>query len=214
MIAGFDGLAVAEMNLDHFFGLDRLIFFIFEDRENFAGLGFDDFAGGRVGEGAIEAEGDPAGLIAEFNVGGLGGRHFGVVENVQAGIGGVGEPDFRFVRRERDAVTWAAMTFDRTFLEAAHFDAMKLSAGFKIADFEAEQFVDVDEAERFGSIDGEGPDRGGEWADFGGDGVIGGGGDEEVRRFEAGHVGVFAAGAVYGVVRAGFGDNFFDHFAG
>ena len=130
LIAGVDGFAIAEMDLDHFLGLDRLALFVFEERENFARLRFDDFAGGRIGEGAIDAERDPAGLIAEFDAGGLGGRHFGVVKNVQTGTGGIGEPDFPFVRSERDAVAGAAVTFDRAFLKTFHFDAMKFCARF------------------------------------------------------------------------------------
>ena len=73
------------------------------------------------------------------------------VEDVHGVVGAVGEPELLLVRRQPDAVAGAAVPLDRALLEAGHFDAVQHLAGLQVADLEAEQLVDVDEAERLGA---------------------------------------------------------------
>ena len=51
-----------------------------------------------------------------------------------------------------------AVPFHRSFLEAGDLDAVQHLAGLDVADLEAEQIVDVDEAERLRAVDRERPD--------------------------------------------------------
>ena len=51
------------------------------------------------------------------------------------------------------------MTIDGTFLVALHFDAMQLLSGFDVADFEAEEVVDVDIAQGLRTIHRKRPNR-------------------------------------------------------
>ena len=57
------------------------------------------------------------------------------------------DPDFLLVRRQADAVARAAVPLDRPLLVALHLDPMELLARGQVAHLEAEQAVDVHEAE-------------------------------------------------------------------
>ena len=75
-------------------------------------------------------------------------RHHRRVEDVHLLVGAVGEPQLLFVGREADAVARAAVPLDRSLLEAGDLDPVQHLAGLDVADFEAEQVVDVDETKR------------------------------------------------------------------
>ena len=74
------------------------------------------------------------------------------------------------------------------FLKPWHLDAVQLLAGLQVADLEAEQLVDVDEAQRLRAVDGERPDRRRERADLVDDLVRLRVGDEQQRRLQPGQV--------------------------
>ena len=208
LVSGFGDLAFfVEMNFDHFFGLKGGSFFVCEAGDDFAGFDVDDVAGAWVGKFAVEGKGDPAGLVAKFDALELFRRFDGVVENLHAGIVGVGDPDFFFVGSEANAMAGAAVAFGGAHLETLDFDVVKFFAGFEVAYFEAEEAVEVHVAACFGN--GEGPNEIFERADFFDDGVGFGVGDAEQRRAQAGEVSVFAVEGVNGVMGAGAG---FDAF--
>ena len=71
--------------------------------------GVDDVAGRRVRRVAVDAERDPAGLIAQLDAGDLLRRHHRRVEDVDAAVGRIAQPEFALVRREADAVARAAV---------------------------------------------------------------------------------------------------------
>lgn len=179
--------------------------FVSEAGNDFAGFDVDDVTGGWVGVFAVDGEGDPAGFVAEFDVGDVFGRHNGVVVKMHAAVVGVGEPDFFFVGSEADAVAGATVAFGRADFEIGDFEAVKFFSGGDVADFEAEQAVEIHVADRAGAVDGEGADEVAERADFFDDGVSFGVGDAEERGAQAGEITEIAVGAVDGVVRAGCG---------
>src|SRR5256885_14513370 len=87
LVACADGLVVGEVDLKQFFALDLVAGFVLESGDDAFGGSVDYVAGGGVGAAAIDAEGDPAGLIAEGGAGHLVGRHNGGVENGDAAGG-------------------------------------------------------------------------------------------------------------------------------
>src|SRR5512138_1670274 len=64
LVAGADGLAVFEINLQQLLAMNRAALLVFQRRDYLAGLHIKDFASRRICELAVHAEGDPAGLIA------------------------------------------------------------------------------------------------------------------------------------------------------
>ena len=62
LIAGMDGFAAEEIDFHEFFALDFEAVLVFEGGDDLVRLDVDDFAGGRVGEAAVDGESDPAGL--------------------------------------------------------------------------------------------------------------------------------------------------------
>src|SRR5256885_5187048 len=214
LVACADGLVVGEVDLKQFFALDLMAGFVFEGGDDAFGGGVDYVAGGGIGAAAVDAEGDPAGLIAQGDAGHLFGRHCGGVENVDAAVGGVGEPEFSFIRRERDAVAGAAVALGGTFLEASDFHAMEHLAGFAIADFKTKQLVDIDEAKGLPAVDGErayGSTERPNLADYGvGFGV----GNGKHGGLQTGEINARAIRSVDSVVRSGFGHDFGEHIAG
>lgn len=135
------------------------------------------------------------------------GRHDGGVKDVDHAVVTVGEPDFLFIGGHGDAVAGAAVAFDGAHFVAMDFDAVEHFAGAHVADFEAEEGVDIDEAEGLGAVDGEGADGLAEGADGFGDFVGFGVGDGEEGGFEAGHVDLFTVGGKDGVVGGGIVDD-------
>jgi hypothetical protein len=62
-------------------------------------------------------------------------------------VGAVHDPQFFAVRGHTDAVAWAAVSLDRAFLNAGHFNALKHLSRFHIAYLEPQEVIDVDKAE-------------------------------------------------------------------
>ena len=78
----------------------------------------DDFARGRIGERTIDAESNPARLVADPNAGDLPGRHRRGVEDMEAPIERVAKPKFSPIRRQADAMARATMHRYRPFLKS------------------------------------------------------------------------------------------------
>src|SRR6266566_1433433 len=155
LVARANGAAVGEHDLQQFFALYVLSGFVFKRGNNTLGAGVDDVAGGGISAAAVDAEGDPAGLVAQFDALRLLRRHHGGSGDMNAAVGAVGKPQLFFVGRERNAVAGAAMPLGRPFLIASNLDAMQHFPGFAISYFKAEQLVDVDEAKGLAAIDCE-----------------------------------------------------------
>src|SRR6266699_519959 len=125
LVARANGAAVGEHDLQQFFALYVLSGFVFKRGNNTLGAGVDDVAGGGISAAAVDAEGDPAGLVAQFDARRLLRRHHGGIEDMNAAVGAVGKPQLFFVGRERNAVAGAAMPLGRPFLIASNLDAMQ-----------------------------------------------------------------------------------------
>jgi hypothetical protein len=175
LIPGAHGPTVSEINLQYLLAVNLAPGLVFQGGDELARLHVEDFAGREVRELAVEAERDPAGLLAQGQARHLFGREFPFerarVEDVHALVVAVHDPDFFLVRREADAMTRTAVPLDRAFLHALNFDAVEHLARADVADFKAEQVVDVDEDERLRAVDGEGADGRAERADGLDDGV-------------------------------------------
>ena len=176
-----NGLAILEIDFQEFFALHVSASFILQYGHDFPRGDIDHVAGGRISDAAVNAECYPAWLIPQLDAADLLWRHDGSIKNVHALVRAIGDPEFLFVWREPDAVAGAAMAFHGTFLEAFHFDAVQLLAGFNVADFEAEQFVNADEAQGLAAVHSEWADGRAERANGPVAGVSGGIGDGEPR---------------------------------
>ena len=164
---------------------------------------FDDFAARRIRVAAINAECDPAGIIAAHDIAELLRRHRGRVEVVHAFVGRIADPHFAFVRREADTVARAAVALGDSDIEALHFDAVQLRSRGEIADFKAEQAVHIHKAERAFCIHREWPDGGAKRPGFPHHLASGGVHDAQDRRAQAREIRVRARGIHDGIVRAG-----------
>src|SRR5882724_8788656 len=104
-----------EINLQHLLAMDRGALFIGQTRDDLACSDFDDLPRGRIGVASINAERDPARLVAQQDGGDLLGGHYRIVEKVQAAVGRVRHPELLFVWRQADAVAGAAMPLGWSF---------------------------------------------------------------------------------------------------
>src|SRR5205814_927811 len=129
------------------------------------------------------------GLVAQGNAADLLGRHLSVVENVQAPVCRVRQPNLLFVRRQADAVAGTAVAFSWALLESFHRYPMEHLAALQIADFKTEQSVYVHIAESLAAIDREWPDHVAEGANFANDLVRSCVRDAQDGRFQPGQVG-------------------------
>src|SRR6266498_2325351 len=77
------------------------------------------------------------------------------VENVDAAVSRICEPDLLFVRAQRDPVTRAPVTLHGAFLESFNLHAIEHLPGDQIADLESQQIVHVYIAERLTPVDCE-----------------------------------------------------------
>jgi hypothetical protein len=112
LTAGAKGTPRRKIDFQQLFALHCPPLFVGERAENFLARSVDDFAGGRPGEATVDRDGNPAGLIANRDGMSQFRGRYGGVENVEFLIVRGGQPDFPFVRRQRDAVARAAVTFD------------------------------------------------------------------------------------------------------
>src|SRR4051794_737648 len=103
------------------------------------------------------------------------------------------------------------MTFHGPLLKSGDLDAMKHLARLDIADFEAKQIVDVDEAERLRAVDREGTDDVAERADLFDNLVRPWIRDREERAPEPGEIHRTSVRTVDGVMRARVRHDFRDH---
>src|SRR5438132_6536012 len=85
---------------------------------------------------------------------------------MNAAVGRIADPGLALVGRQAKSVTGAAMAFGRTLLEALNFDLADHLAACGVADFKAQQAVDIDVAARSGSVNGERSDEVAERADL------------------------------------------------
>src|SRR5215467_5108365 len=117
--------------------------FVFESGHDAFGGGVDDIAGGWIGARPVDTEGDPAGLIPQLNAHLLFGRHHGGVEDVNAAVRSVSEPEFRFVGSERDTVARTTVPLGGALLIAMHLDTIQFLPRLAVSHFKAKQIVDV-----------------------------------------------------------------------
>ena len=78
----------ANINLEHLLALHGASGFVGEGRDDLPRARVDDIAGRRIGVAAVDAEGDPAGLIAQHDAGRLLRRHHRRIEDVHARVAG------------------------------------------------------------------------------------------------------------------------------
>jgi tRNA(Ile)-lysidine synthase len=201
LIAHGDDFTIAEIDFEQLLAHGAFAVFVFEHRNDATGFGFDHVAGRGISKLAIDAEGDPSGFKFEGDFGDVFGRGCSRVEYLHGFAGGIGDPNFAFIGREADAVAGAAVFASAAFA-AGDFDAMELFARAQIADFEAAQAIDVDVTEGCAGVDGEGSNRGSEWAYFAFNGVIAGVDNGQLVVFERRQVGMSAVEAAEGVVGA------------
>src|SRR6185437_2099174 len=188
LIADAGHFAVGDVDVENFFALHLTASFIGQRRHDLLRVDVDDFTGGGIGETSIEAHADPADAVAHFEAGGLLRRHHGVVENVDRAVVAVGEPEFFFVVRERDAVGGAAVALHGAFLITLYFHVIELLAGFDVADFETEQIIRIDVDQRIRAVHREWTDDVHERADGAGYRIRLRIGDRENGRMESGEI--------------------------
>jgi len=85
---------------------------------------------------------------------------------VKTAVEGIGQPELFFIRRQADAVARTAVALGWSFAKSFHLDTVQHLASFQIADFKAEQFIDVHIAKGLAAVDREGPDHIAERANF------------------------------------------------
>src|SRR5438045_2709094 len=115
-------LAGLPLDLDHLFTVHRPSRFIGEPGDDLAAGDIDNIAGRRIGVLAVEAERDPARLLADFDAGDLPGRHDRRVEDVHPAVMRIADPQLFLVGSQSDAVAWAAVPLHRTGLETRDLD--------------------------------------------------------------------------------------------
>src|SRR5437870_7039595 len=128
LITGADGNAVLEIDFEHLLAVDLAALFVAQSGHDGFGFRVDDFSRGGQSKSAVEAESDPAGLLAELDAGGLARGHNGGIENVHAAVGGVTHPDFFFIWSQSNAVARAAMALRQSLLEPLHFNPIQFLA--------------------------------------------------------------------------------------
>src|SRR5262249_37240201 len=188
LVAGARRPVAGEVDLQQFFALHRSPLLIRERGNDPPAACFHDLAGGWVGIPPVQAERHPAGLVAQRDAGALLRRHGRGVEDVEAAVVRVAEPELALVGRQSDAVARAAVTLRRPLLYAGDLHPPPLPAARQVADLESKQVIDVDEAERLAAIHGEGANHATERPDRAGDRVSGHVGDGEFGRAEPGAV--------------------------
>src|SRR5437867_11006342 len=176
LISRANRLVVLEINFQHLLALNIDSSFVLQAGDDLACRHFDHIAGGRVCILSVNAERDPAGLIAQRDAGDLfRGLHRRVrsrrreeadIEDVQPAVVRVGQPQFLLVWRQSNAVTRTPVPFGRAFLEPLHFDTVQHFAGRQVADFKSKQIIYVNKAERPATVDGEGSNEVAERPDF------------------------------------------------
>src|SRR5437773_8982010 len=131
LISSTDHSAVRDRDVEHLFALHLPAGLILQRGDDAPGRDIDDLPRGRVRHTAVHAEADPADAVPRLDARDLFRRHYGGVEHVDGAVGAVGEPKFSFVRRQRDAMTRTAMSFDGALLIALHLDVVPHFAGLQ-----------------------------------------------------------------------------------
>src|SRR4029079_5394838 len=134
LVTGADDHAVLEDDLYHLLTMNRVALLVLQRGHDRLGLHLDHFARGGVGVPAVEAKRDPAGLFADRQAGDLFGRVLRRVEDMDAGVVGVGDPDFRLVGCQANAVAGAAVPLHRPRRVPLDLDAPELLAGRQVTD--------------------------------------------------------------------------------
>src|SRR5262249_50402002 len=125
LVAGADDRVALEDDLDHLLAVDLAALLVLQGDKDLLRLRIDHLAGGGVGVPAVQAEGHPAGLLAQLDAIGLPGRHDGGVEDVDVAVGAIDHPDLFLVGGEADAVAGAAVALRRPLLEVLHLHAVQ-----------------------------------------------------------------------------------------
>src|SRR5690606_36144140 len=148
-----------EVYLNNLLTHDAVAIFIFQCSKNLAGLHVDDFARRWKGILAVHAKGNPSGLIPKFDARHLAGRHDSIVEYVQTLIVSIAQPNFRFIRRESNAMARTTVPLHRSLFKSPHFHAMQHLPRGNIADLESEEIIHIDITQCLGSVHGKRPHR-------------------------------------------------------
>src|SRR5262245_54430097 len=158
LIPRLDRLPALPVDLDHLLAVYLAPGFVGERRQDLLGSHVNHLAGRRIAVLGVQAECDPARLLAQADAHGLLRRHDGIVEDVYLLVERVHDPDLLLVRRQADAVAGAAVSLHRPLLRPLNFHSMELLAGRQVADLKAETLVDVHIDERLSSVHCEGAD--------------------------------------------------------
>src|SRR5206468_7491437 len=86
LISRANRAVVLEIDLDHLLALHGGALLVLQSGNDLACRDFDHVASGRISKAAVNAERDPARLIAQRDARELFWRHYGRVENVQPAV--------------------------------------------------------------------------------------------------------------------------------
>src|SRR3954451_14404664 len=112
LVARADGLASLEVDLEHLLALYVAPGLVLQAGHELPGLDLDHVAGRRIGVAAVDAEGDPARLVAGLQaLERPGGHHRGIVQ-VEPLVEGVDAPDLLLIRGHPEAMARAALPLD------------------------------------------------------------------------------------------------------
>ena len=120
-------------------------------------------------------------------------------------VGSVHDPQFLFVRSQRDAVARAPVALDGAQLVSLDLHAIEFLPAAQIAHLEPEQTIDVDEAQRIAPVDRERTDDVRERSDGAHDPLTPGVCDRKKRGPQAGQVDACAIERADGIVRTRLG---------
>ena len=125
LIAGDRRLAAREIDLEHLLALGVRAVLVLQRRDDLLGARVDHVAGRGVGELAVDAERDPARLVAHLDARLHHRRHHRRVEDAQEVVRVVGDPDLGLVLRHRDAVARDAVRRRLAGRHARHGDVVQ-----------------------------------------------------------------------------------------
>src|SRR5260370_812550 len=131
-----DQLPMIENEFQQLFTLHLSAFFVREGGHDLLCPRIDDLASRRIRLMPVDAKTDPAWEVAEYDGGHLPGRHHCGVEDVQAMVGAIHNPQLFLIRRQSDAVARTPVPLYRTRLVALNLNAVQHLPCPQIANFE------------------------------------------------------------------------------
>src|SRR5262245_28310877 len=123
------------MNFHHLFAVYWRARFIGEARDDLPSGDVDHIASGGVGVFAVEAERNPARLLADFDARDLPRGHGRRVEDVHPAVVRVAYPQFPFIGSQSNPVARTAVPLHWTGTESSNLDAVQLAPRHQIPDF-------------------------------------------------------------------------------